>query len=114
MLFAQPSQPAADRLAAAMLMVFAIIVLISGIIALLLIIRARFRRDLPKPKKPKTADLPDAWSESARRLNIPPNENNPRGSNDDDPPEDDDDDDGGEPMLPVSPAPAPAAAKGEN
>ncbi|HED53318.1 MAG TPA: hypothetical protein ENJ00_03855 [Phycisphaerales bacterium] len=111
MLPAQTNPTGSEPLAAAMLMVFAIIVLISGIIALLLVIRARFRRDLPKPKKPKTANIPDAWSESGKRLKIPPGDDNPR-RGPGDPPEDDDDDDGGEPTPPVPPSPAPATTQG--
>ena len=85
-----------DQTVAALLLIFVVIVLTSGVLALFLIVRARLRRDIPKVTKHKQ-ELPNAWEESGRRMQIPPrDEDDPDDENDDD-----DDDDDGEPTPPV-------------
>lgn len=84
---------------AALLLIFVVIVLTSGVLALLLIVRARLRRGIPKKANTKP-ELTDAWEEAGRRMQPPPEDDDP---NDDDgeSDEDDDDDDDGEPTPPV-------------
>ncbi len=80
-----------DQLLAAALLAMVVIVVASGSLALLLIVRARFKRNLGRnPRKPK--HIPDAWVEAGRRLDVPPGDLPPRGSQSDDPDDDGDDD----------------------
>lgn len=102
-----------DRVLAAALLAFVVIVVASGALALLMIARSRLRRDLRKRER-KNRDIPDAWEESGRRLEIPPGPPPPRREEGDGPdhgpdggPDDSDDDDDGDiprPVVPSSPA----------
>ena len=104
------SLASSDRILAAALLAFVVIVVASGALALLMIARSRLRRDLRKRER-KNKVIPDAWEESGRRMEIPPGDRPPpRPENpgpDDGPDDDDDDDDGGDeprPVVPSSPA----------
>ncbi len=106
-----------EQILAAALMAMVVIVVASGSLALMLIARARFKRNLGRnPKKPKA--IPDAWAEAGRRLDIPPDdllpprtqgpgpEDDPEDDEGDDDDENDDDDDGDiepKPSTPSSP-----------
>lgn len=82
-----------EQILAAALMAMVVIVVASGSLALMLIARARFKRNLGRnPKKPKA--IPDAWAEAGRRLDVPPDDLlTPRTSGPDDDPDDDEDND---------------------
>ncbi|GAB5495708.1 MAG: hypothetical protein Phyf2KO_07880 [Phycisphaerales bacterium] len=98
------AQPAADtsQTMAGLILLFVVIVVASASLALMLIVRSRFKRDIPGRQR-KKRDLPDAWQEAGRRLETPPGEDQDPGG--DGPDEDDDDDDDGEPTptVPISP-----------
>ena len=92
---------------AAFLLLAALIVLATGAVAVFLIIRNRYRRDLPKRRHRRTRPVtPDPWQEAANRLDIEPASDGD--DPDDDDPEDpeDDDDDDGEPTPPVPSSPS--------
>lgn len=92
-----------DRILAAALLAMVIIVVASGTLALIMVARARLKRNIARTRaKPKL--IPDAWAESGRRLRVPP-EDRPPGTEDnpDDDGNDDDDDDGDQPR-PVAPS----------
>jgi hypothetical protein len=97
-----PAQVSADQPIAALLLIFVVIVLTSGVLALLLIVRAKLRRGIPKKHTPEPEIL-NAWEESGKRMQPPPSEDDDSERDDDN--NDDDDDDDGEPTppLPVSP-----------
>ena len=104
-----------DQVLAAALMAMALIVIAFGSLALMMIARARFKRNMGKRRK-EPKHIPDAWTESGKRLDVPPGELPPRSpggdfpdddnDDDDDDGEDDDDDDGDiepNPSTPNSP-----------
>ena len=81
-----------DQMLAAALMAMALIVIAFGSLALMMIARARFKRNIGKRhKEPK--HIPDAWTESGRRMDVPPGDLPPRSPGGDFPDDDDDDDD---------------------
>jgi len=94
-----------DQSVVALLLIFVIIVLVSGVLALFLIVRSRLRRNIPKVTKPKP-ELPDAWEESGRRMQTPPRDDDDPDDGDDE----DDDDDDGEPTPPVPVVPETSAS----
>jgi len=81
-----------DQILAAALMAMALIVVASGSLALMMIARSRFKRNIAKKHK-EPRHIPDAWTESGKRLEVPPGELPPRNANNDFPEDDDDDDD---------------------
>lgn len=106
-----------EQILAAALMAMVVIVVASGSLALMLIARSRFKRGLGRHHR-KAKNIPDAWTEAGRRLDIPPDdllpprsidpgpENDPEDDEGDDDDEDDDDDDGDiepKPSTPSSP-----------
>ncbi|RNC81941.1 MAG: hypothetical protein ED559_09205 [Phycisphaera sp.] len=102
--FQNSTQPAADtsQTMAGLILLFVVIVIASASLALMLIVRSRFRRDIPGRQR-KKRELPDAWQEAGRRLETPPGDEQDPG--DDDPDDDDDDDDDGEPTPTVPSSP---------
>ena len=112
---AQSTASSASQILAGLLLIFVVIVLVSGIIAVLLIVRARLRRGIPKKAKRHHARL-DAWQEAGRRMPIPPSDGGSGGGDGggegdgggDDPDlgtDDQSDDDDGEPTPPTPNAP---------
>lgn len=111
-LFIQDStQPQADtsQTLAGLILLFVVIVVASASLALMLIVRSRFKRDIPGRQR-QNVELPDAWEEAGRRLETPPGEDPGPDDDDTDNPEDDDDDDDGEPTPPVPISPETAAS----
>lgn len=100
------TQPAADtsQTMAGLILLFVVIVIASASLALMLIVRSKFRRDIPKRQR-KKRELPDAWQEAGRRIQTPPGDEEDPGDDDPDEDDDDDDDDDGEPTptVPISP-----------
>ncbi|MFI4872939.1 MAG: hypothetical protein ACIARQ_14070 [Phycisphaerales bacterium JB061] len=62
-----------DQVLAAALMAMALIVIAFGSLALMMIARARFKRNMGKRRK-EPKHIPDAWTESGKRLDVPPGE----------------------------------------
>jgi len=100
-----PTEVSPEQPIAALLLIFVVIVLTSGVLALLLIVRSRLRRGIPKKAEPKPEQL-DAWQESGKRMPTPPSEDDGQDPGDE---EDDDDGDDGEPTPPVPISPETAA-----
>jgi len=82
-----------DQVLAAALMAMALIVIAFGSLALMMIARARFKRNMGKRRK-EPKHIPDAWTESGKRLDVPPGELPPWSPGGDFPDDDNDDDDG--------------------
>lgn len=78
------------EIAAAFLLFAALIAVGTGCIAAFLLIRGRFRRDLPRRKPRARPPTPDPWTEAGRRLSPDTDDD---GRNDDAGDDDDRDDD---------------------
>lgn len=103
--FQNSTQPTADtsQTMAGLILLFVVIVIASASLALMLIVRSRFRRDIPGRQR-KNRELPDAWQEAGRRIETPPGDELDPDDDDPDDDEDDDDDDGEPtPTVPSSP-----------
>lgn len=102
--------PSSEQLAAGVILVFVLIVLTSGVIAITLYLRSRMRDSTRTPPTPKKDDR-DAWVESGKRLFPDDDASGDQSPDDDDPgSDDDDDDDPGEPTPPVPLSPETAAS----